>query len=339
MKGILTDKGILMDKGILTDNNANIVLYNGLGDQMLDLIGFYVVCKYLNYNPNVTFPTIDKNNKFAWGNNNNYEEKLFDFNDISNTKTKSCNYYIKSPNSSSSLCPYKVYVFLTKFLPNISFEQISNDFVLYAKDIIKPSEIILSKIPNDITKAYGIHLRKSDKVQNNNKIDIRHISTQNEFHLITNKLLGDVEGIIIKEEDPIFLIVSEDDNWKNEITSIIHRIAIKNKKQIKILNIDYTNENNYNNYNSVLDMFCLSKCKEILQGVKYSTFSILASILGNGKLRNYSHYTNTYNICLIHTWSSVIEINNKKNMAIEIHKKIANTTSNLTTNIEKIYED
>ena len=53
----------------------------------------------------------------------------------------------------------------------------------------------------------------------------------------------------------------------------------------------------------------------------------MASILGNGKLRNYSHYTNTYNICLIHTWSSVIEINNKKNMAIEIHKKIANTTT------------
>ena len=84
-------------------------------------------------------------------------------------------------------------------------------------------------------------------------------------------------------------------------------------------------------------MFCLSKCKEILQGVKYSTFSILSSILGNGKLRNYAHFTNTYNICLIHTWSSIIEINNKKNLDIEIHKKIANTISNLTTNIDKIY--
>ena len=86
-------------------------------------------------------------------------------------------------------------------------------------------------------------------------------------------------------------------------------------------------------------MFCLSKCKEILQGVKYSTFSILASILGNGKLRNYSNYTNSYNICLIHSWSSVIEINNKKNTDIENHKKISNTITNLMTNIEKIYED
>jgi hypothetical protein len=64
------------------NNNANIVLYNGLGDQFLDLIGFYTICKYLNYRPNITFPIINSNNSFAWGDNNYYEEKLFTFNDI-----------------------------------------------------------------------------------------------------------------------------------------------------------------------------------------------------------------------------------------------------------------
>jgi len=318
------------------NNNANIVLYNGLGDQFLDLIGFYTICKYLNYRPNITFPIINSNNSFAWGDNNYYEEKLFTFNDII-ISNNNCNFYIKSPNTSSSLCPYKVYNFLKRFLPELSFEQISNDFVLYAKNIIKPSEIILSKIPSDIEKAYGIHLRKSDKVSNNG--DVRHISSQCEFYIITNKLLDDVKNIIINEKEPIFLIVSEDNNWKNEITNIIQDITTKNNKHIKILNIDYTNNCNYNNYNSVLDMFCLSKCKEILQGVKYSTFSILASILGNGKLRNYSNFTNSYNVCLIHSWSSVIEINKKKNLNIENHKKNSNTISNLMTNIEKIYED
>lgn len=317
------------------NNNANIVLYNGLGDQFLDLIGFYTICKYLNYTPNITFPIINSNNTFAWGDNNNYDEKLFIFNDIMISNDK-CDFYIKSANSSSSLCPYKVYIFLKNFVPELSFEQISTDFILYAKNIIKPSEIILSKIPTDIEKAYGIHLRKSDKVSN--KGDIRHISTQGEFYIITNQLLDDVKNIILNENEPKFLIVSEDDIWKNEITIIIYSIAIKNKKQIQILNIDYTNENNCNNYNSVLDMFCLSKCKEILQGVKYSTFSILASILGNGKLRNYSNYTNSYNICLIHSWSSVIEINNKKNTDIEHHKKIASTINDLITNIDKTYE-
>jgi hypothetical protein len=317
------------------NNNATIVLHNGLGDKLLDLIGFYVICKYLNYKPNVTF-----NNDNHWG---SYDMQLFNLKDISilngNSNSNGNNFYINSPNPSSSLCPYKVYVFLKNFLPNISFEQISNAFVLYAKEIIKPSEIIMSKIPNGIEKAYGIHLRKSDKVQNNNsKMDVRHISTVNDFLKITNKLLRNVENIIKTEANPIFLIVSEDYQWKIKITRIIVNIAIKNNKQIKILNIDYTNGNNYNNYNSILDMFCLSKCKEILQGVKYSTFSILASILGNGKLRNYANHISSYNICLIHTWNSVIEINNKKNIDIEIHKRITNSVSNLTTNIEKIYE-
>ena len=314
------------------DNNVNIILNNGLGDKFLDLIGFYVICKYLNYNPNITF---NNSSNFAWG-NNNYDLKLFNLKDISVTNNNNCNFYINSPNPSSSLCPYKVYIFLKKFFPELSFVQVSGDFILYAKDIIKPSEIIESKIPNDIEKAYGIHLRKSDKVSN--KVDIRHENLINEFFIITNKLLDDVASIIINEREPSFLIVSEDVNWKKEITDIIHSIGIKNNKQIKILNIDYTNENNYNNYNSVLDMFCLSKCKEILQGVKYSTFSILASLLGNGKLRNYANHINTNNICLIHTWGSVIEINNKKNMDIESHKKVTNTISNLITNIEKIYE-
>ena len=328
-----------MDKYILMDNNVNILLNNGLGDQFLDLIGFYVICKYLNYNPIISF---NNNCNFDWG-NNNYDMQLFSLKDISIAKTneKNCNYYVNSPNPSSSLCPYKVFVFLKKFRPNISFEQISIDFVLYGKDIINPSTIITSKIPNGIENAYGIHLRKSDKVKNNkntNRLDIRHENLINEFVIITNKLLDDVASIIKNELEPSFVIVSEDNNWKNEIKDIINNIAVENKKQIKILSIDYANENNYNNYKSVLDMFCLSKCKEILQGVKYSTFSILASILGNGKLRNYAHYTNTYNICLIHSWSSVIEINNIKNMDIEIHKRVANTTSNLTTNIEKICE-
>ena len=84
-------------------------------------------------------------------------------------------------------------------------------------------------------------------------------------------------------------------------------------------------------------MFCLSKCKEILQGVKYTTFSMLASLLGNNKIRNYSKYTNSYDVCLIHSWSSVIEINNNKNFDIELHKKIANGVRTLETNINKIF--
>jgi len=312
-------------------NNVNIKLLNGLGDKLLDLIGFYILCKYLNYKPNISFCC---NGIFPWG-NNNYDTRLINFNEIIISDDK-CDFYVKSPNPSSSICPYKVYEFIKQFLPELTFEQISNDFIKYAKKIINPSEIILSKIPINIENAYGIHLRKSDKV-NKKTCDIRHENLIDEFIIITNKLLEDIENIIISEQEPIFLIVSEDDNWKEEISNIIMNIANKNNKVIKILDIDYYNENNYSNYNSILDMFCLSKCKEILQGVKYSTFSILASLLGNNKIRNYSNYTDTYDKCLIHSWSSVIKINNNNNFDIEFHKKNTNSVTNIITNINKIY--
>ena len=312
------------------NNIVNITLANGLGDKLLDLVGFFVLCKHLNYKPKITF---DNNGNFAWG-NNNYDTRLFNFNDII-ISDDTCNFYLHSPNPSSSLCPYKVYEFISKFYPEITFEKISTDFVIYAKKIISPSPIILSKIPNEIENAYGIHLRKSDKV--NNYPDIRHENLTSEFEIITNKLLEDVKYIINNENDVKFVIVSEDNNWKHEITNIINNISTYNNKQITILEINYNNENNYCNYNSVLDMFCLSKCKSILQGVKYSTFSILASLLGNNKIRNYSNYTNSGDCCLIHSWSSVVEINNIKNFNIEFHKKNTDAVTNINTNINKIY--
>jgi len=323
---IIEDK--IINNTIISDTsnkNAYISLKNGLGDKLLDVIGFYIICKYLNYTPNIQLNK--RTVEFKWG-FNRYDPRLFIFNDIILTNTINKNdFYINSPNPSSSLCPYKVYEFIKKFKPEITFEEISNKYTIYSKEIIKPSDIITLNIPIGIENAYGIHLRKTDKVY---KIDgdSRHENLINEFDLITNKLLEDVNNICKNENNPTFLIVSEDDTWKNNITQIV-----KKNKNVKILDINYTNNTNYDNYNSVLDMFCLSKCKIILQGVKYSTFSMLASILGNGKLINYSKYLNNYDSCLIHSWNSVIKINDILNFDIDYHKQNTNSVLNIKTNI------
>jgi len=314
------------------ENNANIVLFNGLGDKLLDMVGFYIICKYLNYKPHVRFIN---DTHFAWG-SNTYDIELFDYTDIVIiTSDDTCSFFINSPDPSCTLSPYRVYVFIKRFIPEITFEQISNDFSTYAKHVIRPSDVIIKNIPIDIEKAYGIHLRKTDKIRNQG--DIRHENLSSEFDIITNKLLEDVKIIILNETDPQFLIVSEDTAWKLEITNIIKTIAIDNNKQVKIIEIDYTNEGNFNNFNSVLDMFLLSKCKEILQGVKYSTFSILASLLGNGKLRNYANHIDSNSICFIHAWNSVVEINNRKNYDEELHNYITRDIARINTDICQIF--
>jgi hypothetical protein len=253
--------------------------------------------------------------------------RLFHFEDLAFTD-KECKYSMYSHSPSSSLSPYKVYDFLKHYLPELTFEQISNDFAHYAKIIIKPTDIILSDIPEDIENTYGIHLRKTDKVVS--RAYLTHESTLSEFDILINNLLDDITNIIKQEREPKFLLVSEDDAWKQEFKEKLNTIANNHQVEIKIIEIDYKN-NDYANYKSVLDMFSLSKCKEILQGVKYSTFSMLAALLGNVKLRNYSPIEITE--FLTHQWSSVIEINNQKNFDIELHKKIARLSNNLETNI------
>ena len=298
----------------MNDNNILIKLKNGLGDRLLDLIGFYIICRYLNYKPYVNFNS--HYIKWDWG-SSYYSEELFNFNEIIITDKNYQDYYyfIKPPIQGISLSPYNVYLFIKYFIPNLSFGELSHNYVKYAKQIIKPSEIIKSNIPKNIENAYGIHLRKSDRVDNTNK---------NNFNIIINKLLEDVENIIINEKECIFLIVSEDNNWLLEIKNKIIKISKKYSKLINFIDIDYTNHNNYANFNSVLDMFCLSKCKEILQGIHYSSFSTVASILGNCKIRNYSHYINNKKESQTYYYNSVININNVKEFNISVYQKLIN---------------
>ena len=321
----------------MENNNASIRLINGLGDKLLDAIGFFILCKYLNYNPNIIFCN-NGEQEFVWG-IPYYDIRLFNFNGIT-ISDENCYFYVNSVSPSVSLSPYKVYEFIKQFLDEITFEQISNDYIEYSKKIIQPSEIISSKIPNNIEKAYGIHLRKTDKCFDISYLTDTTENSINDLEIITKKLLEDVEDIIISEEEPTFLIVSEDNNWKLEIINIVKNISKNTGKPINILDIEYGNNPDYINHDSVLDMFCLSKCKEILQGVKYSTFSILASLLGNNKIRNYAKYLDSngsYACNLIYCWSSIIKINNDKYIDVAYHKNATRYIANIETNINKIF--
>lgn len=300
---------------------------NGLGDKMLDFIGFYIICKYLGCKSYIKF---NDGGQFAWG-DNTYDLRLFqEFGDVI-VSDKICPFYIKSHNPSASLCPYRTFKFLRQFFPNITFEQVSKDFEIYGKQLIRPSDIILQNIPEGIETTYGIHLRKSDKITNHG--DIRHENPCHEFDIIIDNLLQDVTNIIVTESSPSFLLVSEDSQWKNEIQMKIQSIADMHQKQVQFLEHNYSSANDYKNYHSVMDMFCLSKCKEIIQGVKYSTFSILAALIGNKKLRNYSKNLDSDHLCIIYSWNSVVELNGKLNFDTNMHEKITERVKYLETNI------
>ena len=280
----------------------------GLGDKLLHMVGSLVFCEYKKYTPILSFNVNVR--KYDWGDNiYNSEFFIFDFENASfiDTKINNSIYAEICSSCSSSISPYPLYTYLKDELPLIDFKELSNKYEILSKKI-KPSEIIKKDIPKGLENSYGIHLRKSDKISANPILF--HENTQEEFDTIIFHLLKDIQAIIQTEiEMPSFLLVSEDDGWRSEFQTKLQLISEELNKPINIIEIHYDSTNPLEGYKSVLDMFCLSKCKQIFQGVKYSTFSMASALIGDVPIINYAHLLDSYNVNWLHAWSSALNIN------------------------------
>jgi hypothetical protein len=283
---------------------------NGIGDKLLDIIGANVY----SYLSNKDIKIILNNNIQQWSHGDaKYHIDLFNFEDLNIVNTiqhYDSDKLIRHLHPSISFSPYKVYKQISK-IKEISFEEILNEYNRISNKI-KPSHLIEKYIPENIENAYGIHLRKSDKISDIENIDIRHENTFEEYQIILEKLLLDIEGIIITDEDPSFFLASEDNEWKHNFEYILNNLSKKYNKKITIINYNINETNNLYGFNAILDLFCLSRCKKIYQSVKYSSFSISAALIGNKSLVNYSSYLESNNTCIIHAWNKYENINSHK---------------------------
>jgi len=319
-------------QSIILKNNILITetKEGGLGDILLSIIGMLVFCEIIQQKPVVIFNARLRN--YPWG-SNEYDLRLFDFENIEIIDKSMYNKYSNTMHQfletgcSTDMSPYLLYSYLNKTQHLLDFKYISTKYNEYAR-CLKPSLHISNYIPSDVNGSYGIHLRKTDKVSENPYLF--HENTISEFDLITKKMIEDLTHIIINEIDPKFIIVSEDEEWKFMFTEILEKISLTKSKNINILKVNYDKHkiNEYFGYKSVLDMFCLSKCKKIFQGVKVSTFSTVSALIGNVPIIKYSHYLNNYDNLFIHLWSSVVTINDKKCYDVQIFEKIFQNNNN-----------
>jgi hypothetical protein len=60
-------------------NLIQILSYGGVGDRLCDIIGSYIISKYLGYKLNVLFNPVN-GTKHDWGINDIFDIRLFDFN-------------------------------------------------------------------------------------------------------------------------------------------------------------------------------------------------------------------------------------------------------------------
>lgn len=194
-------------------------------------------------------------------------------------------------------------------LNDYSLEYISNIYKNIAENI-KPSEYIESFIPDGLDNSYGIHLRRTDKIKSNNEYIIKkkeyfHIwsNSIDEYEYIINKSKQYILDIIKENNEQSFFVCSEDMEYKIYFQNWI----IENGGTIIKINEELLEKDEQ--ILPILEMFCLSRCKEIIQCIKYSSYSITAALIGKyKKIKNFLEIDDNFT----NIFKSVLNINNSE---------------------------
>lgn len=284
-------------------NKLGFITSSGLGDILFDLTGFVTFCKLTKKQPVCQWCVESDNDIYPWG-IGLFDKTLFNFpayiefvDELPADMDR-----IYSDNTSISTCMVKIH----KYIKTIPLEEVITSYYSTLMEIIKPSNII--RYPANIEKAIGIHLRRSDKIKEmNEEIDLRHETLITEYDSILSELCICIENIAKISIDSVmyFYICSEDKEYVVAFKKQIFAICQKNNKIARFCEPIY--DKKYKGVEAVTDMFYLSKCSCILQGTKYSTFSIIAAIIGKKPLYNFGHHSDK---SLMHIWKPYLTLVN-----------------------------
>jgi hypothetical protein len=304
-----TSKPLLL-KGSVNSNAPCIHLSrlkNGLGDQLLDMIGAHVVAKLSNRN--LVFEWKQDQQNFAFG-NGVYSQHLFDIGIENNSQNIYVDQVLEIPTQSYSIAPLCLYEL---YKSTIDLDSLSKMYLSSFK-IIKPCKEIDRALVN-VSIDYGIHLRATDKIRTSGPV-MSHDCTYNEYIDLISRLKEYVFELI--QENVSFFICSEDEKTEKEFRTWILKASKLKKCKINILNrVEVKSLHEQTGYADVRDMFMLSKCNAIISGTKYSTFGMLACLLSSRK--TYICFLQNIEMTMTYVWISLFHkvINNGIEMNIQ----------------------
>ena len=280
-------------------SSRSIVCYQaagGLGDQTTDLLGGLVMAQAKRCMLEWHWKARPQN--YPGHGDLLYDPRLFDFSEMrdilkiyleTDPIAASRPYFqLHFQNPSSSSCPFKVHAFLNRPVNNL--HSTIDNYKYFARKI-KPAAALLQKYLLPISPAdvvLGIHLRCSDKIVEH-ATDSCYVNAS-EFFAIQNEIIMDINKRNLGGVSPTLVYVcSENEEAKEALKSKLESIFSAKISFVEPLNdIPAEIEHEYKGARAVRDMFCLSMCKVIYQSVNYSTFSLLASMIGSAELVNYS---------------------------------------------------
>jgi hypothetical protein len=265
----------------------------GIADRLFGIVGAAVLCKYLNYK------LVTRIDICGGRTDRCYDKSLINFRGIISIG-ESGEQKIATNGSPQNMAPYRLYLFLKERIPGITFEEICREYErIYREDIYAP-EIITKNYPDGIEDAYGIHLRKGDKLRGESG---KSFTSADDLEVIINNLINDVKDL----NNPKIFIVSDTPEWRDEIIKRIGDCTILEPKGTEDIE----------GYSAVFDMFCLSKCKKIFAGSNYSGFFINAALLESKPLVDYSGVINNNHLTCTRLYDCVL---NSRNYSLDFYK-------------------
>ncbi|MEM1110653.1 MAG: hypothetical protein AAGI11_01980 [Pseudomonadota bacterium] len=174
----------------------------------------------------------------------------------------------------------------------ISETQFVNAFI-DAATATKPSPLVETALPTDIEGRFGIHIRLQDKLTDYpppwemDEIQFRHIETRLIKH--ATQLIEDGKKLFVCSDDSEYMaefIALLQDSGGDVITSSPDATLVEKVGG-----------------HAVLDYFALSRCKAVIQGTRFSTFSLAASLMGRRTLVNLDR-GHSLRLSAINNWRS-----------------------------------
>ena len=246
----------------------------GLGDRLLDSIGYCVI--RLRQNKAVVVEWCDGLGEFNRSlGRSSYDRDLFYF--PFETQCTGDSDILESHMSGTSYNPFHVAEILG--LETVD-EALVQDFVDVASKI-GPSSALMDYIPlkSDLSDVVGIHLRKSDKVVTGIPKGHSFLTNVEEFNRIMDATRDYIRTTY--SDGQRFFVCSEDGEHRDEMISYLQSLG----KGYVVISETPTNATPPSK--DLVDFFTLSRCKEIVQGISYSTFSMVAAIIGRIPLVNF----------------------------------------------------
>lgn len=193
---------------------------NGLGDRLLDVVGFTVLCSFFGVDKYIDWAAFVKNRL--------YDVKLLQLPCDIKTKDTPADIVVHNENQSVSLSPIHVFATLKRTFPDITFEEVVQRYISTAQSI-KPSCILEPYVP-DLRDHICIHLRRTDKLTNCG--DMRHETNMLEYDAIMGRLMTYLNSLIDNGSSK-FYVISDDPEYKQVFIEKLHDIAKSHTLKVK----------------------------------------------------------------------------------------------------------